>query len=59
MKIGPVGIELIKSYEQLRLRAYLPTQDDVPTIGYGHTRGVALGLTCTEEQALQWTGLAQ
>lgn len=54
MKIGEAGISLIKSYETLQLVAYLPTPDDVPTIGYGHTKGVRLGTECTEEQADSW-----
>lgn len=54
MKIGAKGLALIRSYEQLRLVAYLPTPDDVPTIGWGHTKGVAMGLTCTPEQADVW-----
>jgi lysozyme len=54
MILGNRGQELIKSYERLRLIAYLPTPNDVPTIGWGHTRGVRLGMTCTEEQAQQW-----
>lgn len=37
MSIGPEGIGLIKRYESLRLEAYLPTPNDVPTIGWGHT----------------------
>lgn len=53
-RIGPAGLELVKSFEQLRLRAYLPTADDVPTIGYGHTEGVKMGDTCTAQQAEQW-----
>ena len=54
MNIGDAGLALIKSFEGLRLKAYMPTPDDVPTIGYGHTRGVAMGDTCTEEQADKW-----
>lgn len=54
MKIGRAGLNLIKYYEQLRLAAYLPTPEDVWTIGYGHTKGVMYGLTCIEEQALAW-----
>lgn len=54
MKLGDKGAELIKSFETLRLEAYMPTADDVPTIGYGHTRGVALGDTCTEAEADAW-----
>mgnify|MGYP001563254952 CR=1 FL=1 len=54
MKINAAGLALIKSFESLRLEAYMPTPDDVPTIGYGHTRAVAMGDTCTEEQADAW-----
>ena len=54
MKLGPRGIALIQSFEQFRSVAYLPTADDVPTIGFGHTRGVALGDTCTREEADAW-----
>ena len=54
MKLGDKGAALIKSYETLQLSAYLPTPDDVPTIGWGHTRGVAMGDTCTLEQAEKW-----
>ena len=36
MNIGQAGIDLIKNYERCRLRAYLPTPDDVWTIGFGH-----------------------
>ena len=45
------GRALIESFEGLRLEAYLPTPNDVPTIGYGHTDGVQMGDTCTPEQA--------
>ncbi len=54
MKLGPQGAALIKSFEQCRLSAYLPTADDVPTIGFGHTRGVSMGDTCTAEEADTW-----
>jgi lysozyme len=46
-----VNIEAIKSHEALRLKAYMPTPNDVPTIGYGHTKGVKLGQVITKEQA--------
>lgn len=35
------------------LKAYLDG-GRVPTIGFGHTKGVRLGMTCTVEQAEQW-----
>ena len=50
MRISSKGIDLIKSFEGLRLEAYLDSVD-VPTIGYGHTRKVQLGQTITAEQA--------
>lgn len=46
------GIEIIKHFEGLRLEAYL-CPAGVPTIGYGHTRGVKLGQKITEAQANQ------
>jgi lysozyme len=45
MKLGSRGESLIKSFETLKLKAYMPTPNDVPTIGYGHTKGVKLGQT--------------
>lgn len=54
MILGERGKALIKSYEQLRLEAYMPTPNDKPTIGWGHTRGVKMGDRCTVEQAEKW-----
>lgn len=54
VKLGPRGEALIKSYETLRLTAYKPTPNDVWTIGWGHTKGVKEGDTCTEVQAQAW-----
>lgn len=51
MVTGQAGRQLIKSYEKLRLKAYYPTRNDVPTIGYGHTLGVYMGMVITEDQA--------
>ncbi len=47
------GLALTESFEGCRLTAY---QDSVGvwTIGYGHTRGIKRGDTCTQEQAEQW-----
>ncbi len=49
-KLGQKGLDLIKSFEGLRLKAY---QDSVGvwTIGYGHTGGVKPGQTITKAQA--------
>jgi lysozyme len=42
---------LIKESEGLSLVAYLPTPNDVPTIGWGHTSDVHMGQTITLAQA--------
>lgn len=46
----PLGIAALKSREGVRLRAYLDSVG-VPTIGYGHTKGVKLGQVITQAQA--------
>lgn len=52
-RLGPKGLALIKHFEELRLVAYLcPAK--VWTIGWGHTKGVKPGDTCTKEQAEKW-----
>lgn len=53
MSLGQRGSALIKGKETLRLTAYLPTPNDVPTIGWGHTKDVRLGMTITRERAEQ------
>ena len=50
MKTSDKGIDFIKGFEELRLEAYLDG-GGVPTIGWGHTKGVKLGQTITLEQA--------
>lgn len=44
-------LSLIKESEGLRLKAYLPTPNDVWTIGYGHTKNVKAGQVITEAEA--------
>ena len=53
MKTSATGLRLIKTIEGLRLRAYRDAKG-VWTIGYGHTKGVRRGMTCTRRQAAQW-----
>jgi lysozyme len=53
MKTSQRGIELIKKHEGLRLAAYL-CPAGIPTIGYGHTKGVKLGQVITETEAEQF-----
>lgn len=53
-RTGAKGLALLKGFERLRLVAYLPTVNDVWTIGYGHTKGVKPGDRCSVEQAEAW-----
>lgn len=49
-KINQKGLDLIKTFEGLRLSSY----DDgvgVWTIGYGHTKNIRSGMTISKEQA--------
>ena len=50
MQISKAGLDLIKQFEGLYLNAYR-CPAGVPTIGYGHTAGVAMGQTITQQQA--------
>jgi lysozyme len=50
MKISDRGLALVKRAEGLRLDAYLDT-GNVPTIGYGSTLGVHMGMTITPGEA--------
>lgn len=44
-------VDLVRGYEQCRLKAYKPTPDDVWTLGWGSTRGVKQGDVWTQAQA--------
>lgn len=48
--INGASLSLIEGFEGLRLTAYKDSVG-VPTIGYGHTRGVKMGQTITALQA--------
>jgi len=50
MQISEKGIALIKRFESLRLEAYLDT-GNVPTIGFGSTHGVHMGMVITPGEA--------
>ena len=57
MKIGKDGIDLIKSFESCAKKradghfdAYMPTKNDVPTIGWGSTKGIKMGMTLTQQE---------
>ncbi|MBC8950975.1 MULTISPECIES: lysozyme [Xenorhabdus] len=53
MKISESGVNKLKSYEGLKLKAYPdPATGAAPwTIGYGHTKGVESGQVITVQQA--------
>jgi lysozyme len=53
MNYSDNGLELTKEFEGCRLVAYRDSVG-VPTIGYGHTDGVKMGMTCTQDQADGW-----
>lgn len=53
MTTSPAGRTFIRGLEGCSLTAY-PDQKGIPTIGVGHTNGVKLGDTCTQEQADAW-----
>ena len=50
MNISNTGIDLIKHFEGCETEAYL-CPAGVPTIGYGHIKGVQMGDVITETQA--------
>ena len=50
MKTSQEGINLVKFYEGFRTKAYLDSVG-IATIGYGHTKGVKLGMVITETKA--------
>jgi GH24 family phage-related lysozyme (muramidase) len=56
MTIHPRAIKLLHDFERCRLRAYMPTPNDRPTIGWGMTfypngRAVKMGEVITQAQA--------
>lgn len=53
MKISSAGLELIQEFEGLRQKAYLDAVG-VPTIGFGHTKGVKMGQSITYAQAVDY-----
>jgi lysozyme len=53
MKYSQACIDLVKEFESCRLKAYLCSAGKW-TIGWGRTKGVKEGMTCTQEQADRW-----
>lgn len=48
-----LAADIIKAWEGCRTLAYADT-NGTPTIGYGHTKGVRLGVVCAQTQADAW-----
>ena len=53
MKTSNDGLARIAIREGIRNEAYLDTKG-IPTIGIGHTGGVKIGDTATDEQVVEW-----
>ena len=53
MKTGEKGIDLITHFEGCYLDAYKDAVG-IPTIGYGHIKNVHMGMTITQEQAIEF-----
>jgi lysozyme len=54
MQYSKNGLHLTESFEGCKFVSYWDNMGHCWTIGYGHTRGVTEGMTCTQEQAEQW-----
>lgn len=52
--INSAGLSILKRFEGCKLGGYLPTPNDVPTAGFGHTHGVVLGQIYTQIEADTW-----
>lgn len=51
MKTSERGVALIVKFEGFRSQAYIPVPGDVPTIGFGFTKGVKMGDSMTMYEA--------
>lgn len=53
LSLSAAGFVGILNYEGFSDTAYIPVPGDVPTIGFGSTKGVKLGDTITPEKAIE------
>lgn len=53
MQYSRQGLDLTEQFENCRLQSYQDSRG-IWTIGWGHTRGVGPGMTCSQAQADQW-----
>lgn len=55
MQLSAQGEHFIKGFEKLRLVGYLPTPNDRPTAGWGHTgKGVSVGVEYPLSRCETW-----
>ena len=52
LSAGAALLVAVATFEGYKDRAYIPVAGDVPTIGFGSTKGVKLGDTTTPDRAL-------
>lgn len=53
---GALAVSVIGGFEGVRTKAYIPVKGDVPTVCFGHTRGVRMGDTYTLAQCRAMLG---
>lgn len=53
LSLSAVGLVSLLGYEGYSSNAYIPVKGDVPTIGFGTTKGVKIGDTITPENAVE------
>lgn len=53
LSLSAAGLVGILNYEGFSDTAYIPVAGDLPTIGFGSTKGVKLGDTITPEKAIE------
>ncbi len=53
---GTLAVSVVSGFEGVSLKAYVPVKGDVPTVCFGHTRGVKMGDTYTLAQCKAMLG---
>lgn len=48
--LAALAVATVGNFEGLRLKAYIPIPGDVPTVCYGETRGIRMGMSFTKAQ---------
>ncbi len=53
LAFSAAAVVCLTQFEGFRDKAYIPVPGDVPTLGYGTTKGVKLGDTITKPEAIE------